>query len=426
MAVKHNVFWRKAIYLGIAGYGTEAARDRDRLGYRFFQNSEEKCYRIANLDGSYPVQNMLMEGHHYRLLVRGDMILRAEEQYPTAEGELTALVPGRLQMGNVPYPLVRGVMAYRMISRPGGTRVERAHPKPGDWVRLYGSPATWVELARRPQPYQSPVPYSPGLRTLKNLLSAALQPVGKTLYVYGGGWNWQDDGSAPQAMTLGVPASWGAFFRERGANYCYRRQDGGPDWYPRGNYNQYYYAGADCSGYLGWVLWQVLGPNSGGFVGPAVQMARRLAEEWGAGTWSRPLREPQAFLPGDIVSIRGHVWLCLGRCRDGSLVILHSTPSPSRIGCPGGGVQLSGVGEGPGCQALALAWRYMEGWYPGWSRRYEPVWKPFGLYTDWAGTESAGRFRWYLDDRGLGDPEGIQTMGAEEILRLLYPSSPAK
>ena len=417
MAVKHDIFQREAVYLGVAGYGTEAARDRDMLRYRFFEGHQEKRYRIANPDGSYPVQNVLREGEHYRLLVRGDIILRAEKQYPAREGRLTALTRGSLQIEGVDDPLTCGVVPRRMVLRPGGARVEGAALRPGDWVKLYGSPVAWVELARRPEPFQSPIAYTPGRRTLKNLLCTALQPVGTTLYVYGGGWNWQDNGPCRQAMDRGVLESWHAFFREMGPNYCYRREQGGPDWYPWGNYNQYYYAGADCSGYLGWVLRQVLGMGS--FVSPAQSMARRLAEQWRLGTWSRPAGERVDFCPGDIVSIRDHVWLCLGTCEDGSLVILHSTPSPSRTGCPGGGVQLSGLGEGPDCRGHALARRYMER-YPAWHRRYEAVWKPMKLYTHWAGAESAGLFRWHPDRRGLTDPEGLRNMGAETILAQLY------
>ena len=420
MAVKHDIFHREAVYLGVSGYGTEAARDRDMLSYRFFQGNQEKRYRIANPNGSYPVQNVLREGGHYRLLVRGDMVLTAEDHCPTAEGRITALAPGRLWLEGTDYPLACGAAIRRIVSRPGGARVEGAALRPGDWVKLYGSPVTWVELARRPEPFQSPVAYAPGRRTLKNLLCAALQPVGTTLYVYGGGWNWQDDGQCRQAMAQDIPAGWQTFFREMGPNYCYRRESGGPDWYPRGNYNPYYYAGADCSGYLGWVLQQVLGP--GNFVSPATGMARRLAERWRLGDWSRPEGEKKCFRPGDIVSIRGHVWLCLGGCEDGSQVILHSTPSPSRTGCPGGGVQLSGLGDGPECQGFALARRYMETWYPEWSRRYRAVRKPFGAYTDWSGGEDCGRFRWDLDGPGLTDPERIRDLGAEEILQSLYPT----
>ena len=416
--VKHEVYWREAVYLGAVGYGTDQARDRDWLHYRFFLKGREQVSRIANPDGSYPVQNRLMEGAHYRLLVRGDMVLAAEEHSPVAQGRLVALTPGRLRLEGGDYPLAPGATARRIVAHPGGARVEGAYLKPGDWVRLYGSPVSWVELGRRPQHSAAPVAYTPGRRTLKNLLSAALQPVGTTLYVYGGGWNWQDDDASRQAMALGVPDTWGAFFAGQGPNYRYRREDGGPGWYPGGNYNQYYYAGADCSGYLGWVLRQVLGPGS--YVSPATGMARRLAEGWHLGSWSRPTEKQKSFRPGDIVSIRGHVWLCLGGCRDGSLVILHSTPSPSRTGCPGGGVQLSGLGESPACQGFQLARRCMETWYPAWSRRYPAVWKPFGAYTDWSGGEDCGRFRWDLDGPGLTDPDRFRDLEAEEILRSLY------
>ena len=122
-----------------------------------------------------------------------------------------ALAPGRLRLEEGDYPLVPGATARRIVAQPGGARVEGARLRPGDWVRLYGSPVSWVELGRSPQHSASPVTYTPGRRTLKNLLSAALQPVGTTLYVYGGGWNWQDDGASRQTMALGVPDSWGAF-----------------------------------------------------------------------------------------------------------------------------------------------------------------------------------------------------------------------
>lgn len=419
--MKHDVVWSTAVYLGVAGYGTPQARNRDLLRHRFYQGGRERTYRIANPDGSYPIENLLVEGEHYRLLARGDVVLAAEEHSPVARGRLVAMAPGRLRLEGADFPLAPGATARRIISRPGGARVEGARLRPGDWVRLYGSPVSWVELARRPQHSTSPVAYTPGLRTLKNLLSAALQPVGTTLYVYGGGWNWQDTGAARQTRTMGMPPDWNAFFGGQGPNYCYRR-DEGPSWYPCGNYNQYYYAGADCSGYLGWVLRQVLGP--GDYVSPSGGMARRLAEGWHLGTWSRPAMERADFRPGDIVSIRGHVWLCLGGCEDGSLVILHSTPSPSRTGCPGGGVQLSGLGESPACRGFALARHYMETWYPEWSRRYPAVWKPLAGYTDWTGGEDYGRFRWDLDGPGLADPDRFRTLGAEEILRSLYPQRP--
>ena len=42
--------------------------------------------------------------------------------------------------------------------------------------------------------------------TLKELLLTALQPVGSTMYVWGGGWNEADTGAGPDAVTIGVSA----------------------------------------------------------------------------------------------------------------------------------------------------------------------------------------------------------------------------
>ena len=54
MAVKHDIFQREAVYLGVAGYGTEAARDRDMLRSRFFEGHQEKRYSEKNPDEEVP------------------------------------------------------------------------------------------------------------------------------------------------------------------------------------------------------------------------------------------------------------------------------------------------------------------------------------------------------------------------------------
>ncbi|MBR4173486.1 MAG: S-layer homology domain-containing protein, partial [Clostridia bacterium] len=53
-----------------------------------------------------------------------------------------------------------------------------------------------------------------GEKTLINFLKTAMEPVGTTLYIYGGGWDWQDVGSSVQARTLGVSPDWVRFFAE--------------------------------------------------------------------------------------------------------------------------------------------------------------------------------------------------------------------
>ena len=101
--------------------------------------------------------------------------------------------------------------------------------------------------------YEPPVTGTPGEHTLKNFLATALEPVGTTLYIYGGGWNWQDNGSSIQATTIGISPDWVRFFIEQDEDFTYRAKDGG--FYPYGGFNEYYYAGLDCSGYLGWVVY---------------------------------------------------------------------------------------------------------------------------------------------------------------------------
>ncbi len=257
-------------------------------------------------------------------------------------------------------------------------------------------------------------------RTLAAFLSAALLPVGQALYVYGGGWDLHDRGPGPQSVIPGLPPTWGRFFRRQDAFYDYRLWRGSP---PH-RFNPYYYAGLDCSGYVGWAVYNALYalPGAPGFVCPSTALARSLAGCPGLGTWAVP--EGDGYLPGDIVSIPGHVWICLGRCRDGSLVILHSTPSPSRAGRPGGGVQMTGVGLTPDCQAARLAQWYMETRCPAWSLRYPAVWKPRHTYTHFT-APCSGRFRWNLAAGGLlSDPHNLVNTPPIRILSLLDCTSP--
>ena len=155
---------------------------------------------------------------------------------------------------------------------------------------------------------QPPVRYIPGHRTLRNFLAAALAPVGTTLYVYGGGWNRQDTGASAQAVTIGQPAPWRAFFLRQDERYDYRNYRSAPETVC----NPFGWAGADCSGYLGWVVYNTMHSRSGGagYVRPAVELARALAERYCYGIWTQRYA-PEELRPGDVVSIPGHVWICL-------------------------------------------------------------------------------------------------------------------
>ena len=277
--------------------------------------------------------------------------------------------------------------------------------------------------------YHPPVHGVPGQRTLQNLLRTALMPVGTALYVYGGGWNRQDTSSGNTAMHIGLPQSWIDFFDRQNACYTYRN-DSNPahSYYPTGGWNQYGYAGLDCSGYLGWTLYNTLHTESAsvsdcdGYVAPAAEFAHTLSQRaWG--TLSRQdcgngLQEPSSFRPGDIFSMDGHVWLCIGPCRDGSIVIVHSTPSPSKTDCKGGGVQLSALNPASDadkdCQAYRLTERFMQR-YSRWSARYQAQLLPYSVYGKLSENPHTGLFRW---NDFLSDKEGVQEQFAEEILQI--------
>ena len=361
---------RAAVYLGVQGYGLEETNkdNKDDFLYRFQVDGGEVTYRLSNGirdeygNYDYPIQNILKEGYRYIITIENGIITAAEE----------------IKTGDDKYiPVVSGV---------------------------------------------------PGEHTIKNFLKTGLMPVGTTLYIYGGGWDWQDEGSSIQARTIGVSPDWVRFFEDNDASYTYKAAgDPSVSYFPYGGYNEYYYAGLDCSGYLGWTLYNTMETESGkeGYVGSSTKCARRLSE-LGLGEWTQDIGMPDTsnyyqMKPGDIMSINGHVWISLGTCEDGSVVILHSTPSYSRIGQPGGGVQINAIGYSKGCEAYALADRYMSQYYPKWYERYQVyLCSPYTYFT-FEG-ENAGRFSWDTQnsEAGLKDPDGIREKTPEEVLALLF------
>lgn len=116
------------------------------------------------------------------------------------------------------------------------------------------------------QPHCTP----PGERTLFSLLCAAMQPLGTTLYVYGGGWNLDDTGAGREAVTPFPSPAWKTFFLSQDEGYDYRRFRGS-------GCNPWHGAGLDCSGYLGWVIYAALHRKSGleSYVYPSTEMQVR-------------------------------------------------------------------------------------------------------------------------------------------------------
>ena len=158
----------------------------------------------------------------------------------------------------------------------------------GKTAKVYGDTVYLTFIA---EPYTAPVSGTPGERTLKNYLQTAMNPVGTALYVYGGSWDWQDVNSSNQALTIGLPQSWIDFFQQQDANYTYKNSaDPAHSYYPHNSWNQYYYAGVDCSAYIGWTVYNVMHTESttndlsDGYVMSAVKMAKTFADKgWGTG-----------------------------------------------------------------------------------------------------------------------------------------------
>ncbi len=413
----------QAVYLGVQDYGTVTSKDKSNFTHLFSVDGSVQRYRVDDAD-NYALQNQLAEGYVYDITVEDGTVTQVQAAQAAAQGEITAADENSITVDGKQISL-EGASIYRITSQAGGSQVDSAEAAEltvGETVKVYGDSNPTIYLTFVAQDYEAPIDGQAGVRTLKNFLATALEPAGTALYVYGGSWDWQDVGSSAQSTTIGIPQTWIDFFQNQDANYTFKNSgDPAHSYYPHKAWNQYYFAGVDCSAYVAWVTYNVMNTQSGndGYVMSSTKMAQTFAQTYNFGTWTREFSSSRDFKPGDIFSMKGHVWICLGVCEDGSMVILHSTPSDSKTGQPGGGIQLSGVGESEDCQAVALAQTYMSRYYPQWSERYDAAFKSYEDYTSFTDT-SAGKFSWNLDSSGLEDPDGYTNMSAAEILADLF------
>jgi hypothetical protein len=229
------------------------------------------------------------------------------------------------------------------------------------------------------------------VKTLKQFLQIALQPVGETMYIWGGGWNMADNAAGPEAMRIGCSPRWKEFFSRQTSAYSLRGTA------------YMIHDGLDCTGYLGWALYNLF-PNDTGYVTWASNMVQSLvSRNWGLSAYRGSARDLQA---GDIMGNERHVWISLGVCADGSAVMVHASPP---------GVMINGTRSGyRASQAAALAEQYM--------RTHHPVW--YARYPNCAQDESYlytfDRFRWSAEI--LPDPDGYRAMRADAILADLFRS----
>lgn len=229
--------------------------------------------------------------------------------------------------------------------------------------------------------------------SIEHLLFLAKEPLGKTMYVWGGGWNEEDTGAGVEAVTLGVSPIWEQFTEEQDAEY---------------DFNQTKYQihnGLDCSGYIGWLVYNLLETENGkeGYVVKSSEMARFLAKK-GLGEYTEST-QVKDWKPGDIMSMKGHVWMSLGSCEDGSVVVIHASPP---------GVILSGTSLPDGSESMAvkLAKKYMKENYPKWYEKYAVKACEYKYITD------SDRMRWSEDI--LKDTYGLREKSAEEVLNWIF------
>ena len=376
----------EGVYLGVEHYGSVTDQASAR---HLFQLDDIVMYCTipAEPDGC-ALQNRLREGDVYRLWVSDGVLRAAQALFPSPLTDVPAL------------------QAWRVTAQAGGATLTPTSAHPGE---LAVTTHNAVYLVADAQPYTPPVSGTPGRVTVKNFLSTALMPCGTTLYVYGGGWNWQDTGSGTDAVMIGLADSWVQFFQSHDASYTYKNPNAAKSYYPFGGFNQYGHEGLDCSGFVGWAVYNTVRTENGGagFVVSAASQPKLLADS-GLGSCTASLGRVR---PGDVLSMRGHVWVSLGTCSDGSILILHSTPSDSRSGNPGGGVQLSAIGSSTGCEAYRLAEHYMAAYCPQWYARYGVKLCAPGSYT-----ACVGHFTW----NGAFDPDGYQGMTPDQVLRDLF------
>ena len=225
--------------------------------------------------------------------------------------------------------------------------------------------------------------------TLKQFITIAMQPVGKTMYVWGGGWNEADTGAGIEAMTIGVSPNWKAFFEKQNSHYDFNKT------------RYMIHSGLDCSGYLGWVLYNLI-PNKNGYVMKSGLYTRTLAGYGWGKRYSK--NEIKTLIPGDIMGRDGHVWISLGTCRDGSVLLLQASPP---------GISLYGTQRGNRkSEAVALAEFYMRFYFPSWAIKFPD-------YTqDQSFLSNYDMFRW--DESFLPDPDGYRKIGPASILKDLF------
>lgn len=310
--------------------------------------------------------------------------------------------------GYVVYEAVKqeNTLTFRKAAQTKNCKLIRKKREPGMvycyYVRAYQEKKNGKKELGKKSRLVSTTVAEHGISTVKNLLQTAIAPIGSTMYVWGGGWNKADTAAGKDAKRIGLSPAWRTFAANKGSSYNYR------------NYRYQIHDGLDCSGYVGWCVYNIRNTtnNKKGYVYSASKQAEQFAK-LGFGSYT-PADKVTEYQAGDIMSSTcaccGHVWMVVGACTDGSVVLVHASPA---------GVQICGTVTPEGkknSEAYRLARKYMRKYYKTWYEKYPDVSRGTTYLSHY------GQMRWKTggQDVILSDPDGYQNMSAEEILKDLF------
>lgn len=345
---------------------------------------DEKSYFVASWKKTRPLGVM-------STAVRGDVVLTWEKVL-SADGYIVYEASSSQK--------------YRFVSKTKTVGLVLKGRERGETYRYYVK-AYWVNKSGKTiysKPSKTVSVHVPqkGVSTIKNFLQVAISPVGSTMYVWGGGWNREDTAAGAQARQLGLSKRWRTFSKNKDSGYDYKQ------------YRYRIHDGLDCSGYVGWCVYNILNVRNKqpGYVLSASKQAKKFAQD-GLGTY-RNASKVINYKPGDIMSSTcsccGHVWIVVGACADGSVVLVHASPP---------GVQINGTTTPDGkknSQAYYLAKKYMKKYYSSWYRRFLDVSRGPTYLSHY------GQMRWTTSGEHvvLSDPDHFYKKDARQILKELF------
>lgn len=230
--------------------------------------------------------------------------------------------------------------------------------------------------------------------TIEALLKHSLEPVGSTMYIWGGGWNKADTGAGKEARTIGVSKQWKTFYQSQDENYDYTQ------------YEYQIHNGLDCSGFIGWAVYNTMETknNQSGYVTESGNIPS-LYQEKGFGTVTSST-DVKDYKPGDIMANDEHVYMVLGQYSDESVLLIHSSPP---------GVRIAGTPSKDGnvnSKAVIAAKEIMAKEYPEWYAKYPDCTVDYSFLTRY------DQFRW--NSKTMKDANKIQKLSARQIVHLLF------